>query len=291
MSDDEADYMSDAFLKQIPDTRPSLVPKHVARRLQNERREKIANEKNKQKPKTVLEKEKRDEGLQSAISENNKGFALLQKMGYKPGMALGKFGEGRKEPVQVELKTGRGGLGREQDQKRKQEQRMVWRKHQSAKKQRMDSERKQTFVKRMNEKIATRNVGKDLYNSQKVCEQLDSQLGITSPNEAFFWPEALLPKTNDTDECPDTLESLEAGYSGYVQDEVEEEELGHEAEGSEGDEDDPYANFTVEEKLDVLTLYLRTKHKYCIWCGIKYNDNEDLMQNCPGNSAELHEDL
>ncbi|WAQ95704.1 GPT11-like protein, partial [Mya arenaria] len=205
-----------------PDTRPSLVPKHVARRLQNERREKIANEKNKQKPKTVLEKEKRDEGLQSAISENNKGFALLQKMGYKPGMALGKFG--------------RGGLGREQDQKRKQEQRMVWRKHQSAKKQRMDSERKQTFVKRMNEKIATRNVGKDLYNSQK---------GITSPNEAFFWPEALLPKTNDTDECPDTLESLEAGYSGYVQDEVEEEELGHEAEGSEGDEDDPYANFTL----------------------------------------------
>ena len=26
----------------------------------------------------------------------------------------------------------------------------------------------------------------------------------------------------------------------------------------------------VDDKLDVITLYLRTKHKYCIWCGTKY---------------------
>ena len=40
----------------------------------------------------MLEKEKRDEGLGAAITSENKGFSLLAKMGYKPGMAIGKKG-------------------------------------------------------------------------------------------------------------------------------------------------------------------------------------------------------
>lgn len=75
-----------------PDTRPGLVPKHVARLNELKKKEKHANEKNKIKPKAVLEKERRDEGLGSAITTENKGFSLLQKMGYKPGMAIGKSG-------------------------------------------------------------------------------------------------------------------------------------------------------------------------------------------------------
>ena len=74
------------------DTRPGLVPKHVARRNELQKKEKLANEKNKQKPKAVIEKEKRDEGLGAALTSDNKGFNLLAKMGYKPGMALGKSG-------------------------------------------------------------------------------------------------------------------------------------------------------------------------------------------------------
>ena len=38
---------------------------------------------------------------------------MLQKMGFKAGQGLGKSGEGRTEPVAVEIKTDRGGLGRE----------------------------------------------------------------------------------------------------------------------------------------------------------------------------------
>ena len=41
----------------------------------------------------MLEKEKRDEGLGAALTSDNKGFSLLAKMGYKPGMAIGKSGE------------------------------------------------------------------------------------------------------------------------------------------------------------------------------------------------------
>jgi len=85
-------YELNAYFFNRPDKRPGLVPKHVARLHKQEKNEKVANVKNKQKPKAVLEREKRDAGLGVAISTDNKGFSLLQKMGYKPGMALGKSG-------------------------------------------------------------------------------------------------------------------------------------------------------------------------------------------------------
>lgn len=40
----------------------------------------------------VIENEAREKGLSLPISTGNKGFALMQKMGYKEGMSLGKSG-------------------------------------------------------------------------------------------------------------------------------------------------------------------------------------------------------
>ena len=39
-----------------------------------------------------MEAEKREEGLNKSLDATNKGFALLQKMGYKPGDGIGKSG-------------------------------------------------------------------------------------------------------------------------------------------------------------------------------------------------------
>lgn len=74
------------------DTRPGLVPKHIARQHKLEEKTKTLNQSNKTKPRKELEKEKRDEGLSKTISAENKGFAMLQKMGFKPGMTLGRKG-------------------------------------------------------------------------------------------------------------------------------------------------------------------------------------------------------
>lgn len=40
-----------------------------------------------------LEELRRQEGLEKAIDSHNKGFSLLQKMGYKPGLGIGKNSE------------------------------------------------------------------------------------------------------------------------------------------------------------------------------------------------------
>lgn len=61
--------------------------------IQKEEKQKEANEKNRQKSLKEEEKERRELVLKSALGHENKGFALLQKMGYKSGQALGKSGK------------------------------------------------------------------------------------------------------------------------------------------------------------------------------------------------------
>lgn len=62
-----------------------------ARRKEEKQQE--ANLKNRQKSLKEEEEERRDIGLKNALGSENKGFALLQKMGYKSGQALGKSGK------------------------------------------------------------------------------------------------------------------------------------------------------------------------------------------------------
>ena len=78
----------------VSDVRPGLVSKSVARRYENETKHRAMNSANRQqnKPHRQLETEQRDAGLKSALTVENKGFKLLEKMGYKPGTGIGKKG-------------------------------------------------------------------------------------------------------------------------------------------------------------------------------------------------------
>lgn len=168
--------MSDAFLLKCEDKRPGLIASsRAAKEIEREKKQKEYNEKNKVKPKKVLEQEKRTEGLSTAITSDNKGFTLMQKMGYKPGMVLGKRGTGRAEPVPVELKNDRGGLGREAESKRKAEQMQAMRARMLVKRQHMEVKQKESFLQHLSSQFASKTVGKDLETSQKACHQLDSQ--------------------------------------------------------------------------------------------------------------------
>ncbi|KAL3873613.1 hypothetical protein ACJMK2_036709 [Sinanodonta woodiana] len=297
MSDSEDDYMSESFLKKIEDNRPGLVSKRTLREYKIEQQHKHAQVINRIKPKAELEKEHREKGLEKAISSDNKGFSMLQKMGFKPGMALGKLGTGRSEPIPLEVKTGRTGLGHEAEQKRKRDAKTARLSFLAEKRKKMERSSQQEFSQRQKERFDQKTAWLDLRKSQKVCEQLDSQSGITEPAECFFWPEALLPERMkpkvqsdlDIDEI-DEGPSDQPGYSNYVVDVVEEEEEEEESEETEEDDDDKQPELSDTEKLEVLTLYLRNKHKYCVWCGTKFEDRKDMEVNCPGNTAEAHDD-
>lgn len=76
------------------DIRPGLpMLRQVREARRKEEKQQEANLKNRQKSLKVEEQERRDIGLKNALGCENKGFALLQKMGYKSGQALGKSGK------------------------------------------------------------------------------------------------------------------------------------------------------------------------------------------------------
>ena len=84
------DYMSDAFLQGLDDVKPGLKSRNQKRK---DRATKTAKIEPKHKRIKASEHEARTKGLATHISSSNIGFSMLQKMGYKEGMGLGKNGE------------------------------------------------------------------------------------------------------------------------------------------------------------------------------------------------------
>jgi len=267
-SDEEPDYMSEEFLAScVKDVRPGLVfKKSVKRQFQLEEEQQKANDKTRSlnKPVRLLEAERREEGLKEAIPTQNKGFAMLQKMGYNPGQGLGKSGEGRIEPVSVELKADRGGLGRDAAVKEIMSRKltMLARKISSQSSASSLTE----FRNRMKDQASQRLTAADLRKSQRMCENLDEKKNIDKPVESWFWPKK---------------EELEDEESDNKKLKLEEEVEAEQSE-DEGDELEP------TEQLELLTTYLRKVHIYCIWCGTLFDDDQDLSSNCPGPTREDH---
>ena len=96
-------------------------------------------------------------------------------------------GTGRLEPVPIQVKTGRGGLGREVFQKRKNEERLVMRAQRAQKRARHEERHRQDFRKRFSEKMGDRQVEQDLLKSQKVCGELDAQKVCFSWLQCWFF--------------------------------------------------------------------------------------------------------
>ncbi|XP_036403001.1 G patch domain-containing protein 11 [Megalops cyprinoides] len=260
MADDEDDYMSDAFLEQTKEVRPGVpMLKRVKEAFKREDLHKEKNLKNRQKTYKEQEKESREAALHSSISNENKGFALLQKMGYKAGQGLGKEGAGRVEPIPLNIKTDRGGIGMEEVKKRKAEEKLEHYRQKVKVQKQAEKQSVEDFRTRMRTEREERQAEGDLRRSQRACEQLDSQRGITVPREGWYWPVTEQDKEEDDEEAEDNKEE------------------------DEGEELSPL------DKLHILTSYLRGVHFYCIWCGTTYNDEEDLTSNCPGDTAADHD--
>lgn len=53
--------------------------------------------------------------METHISENNIGYKLLQKMGWQAGRGLGSQGQGRIDPIRIELKDDSLGVGKAEE--------------------------------------------------------------------------------------------------------------------------------------------------------------------------------
>ena len=123
---------------------------------------------------------------------------MLQKMGYNPGKGLGKTEEGRVEPVAVEVKVDRAGLGREAAVKDILKRKMTMLQNRIA--SQSNSTSVAEFRNRKKDEAVQKLVHADLRKSQRMCKVLDEEKSILEPAESWFWPEVIKEPTSDEDE-------------------------------------------------------------------------------------------
>jgi len=78
---------------------------------------------------------------------------------------------------------------------------------------------------------------------------------IQEPSEKYFWPEV------PADDLEQNIEEPEK----FEQD-----------------------NMSITEQLELVNVYLRRTYNYCIYCGTVYNDENDLLGECPGPNRQDH---
>lgn len=197
--EEEEDYMSNDFLNQIEDKRPGLVwNRSTARKYEVEKKSKQKIEENNLKvlqlSSKALEKVNRDEALsKSTLDETNKGFSMMLKMGYKKGQGLGNEASTVAkliEPISVEIKTDRAGLGQGEERKRKLNEYV---KSKDGKVQ-SDKDISDAYLEHKRHRFLIKKLRGNLFKCQKICYQLDSTVkNIKKPIIAkWFWPHNII---------------------------------------------------------------------------------------------------
>ncbi|KAL9109102.1 MAG: hypothetical protein Q9227_006193 [Pyrenula ochraceoflavens] len=125
--EDEDDYLSMTFTDTTPSANPRSVTSLHKSRVQ--RAETLGRPKSKAALAAEAEA-KREEGLNTRVDRDagNKGLAMMQKLGWKSGEGLGKRNDGerdgegvsaRLDPLMVEIKEGKAGIGVESEKRKR----------------------------------------------------------------------------------------------------------------------------------------------------------------------------
>ncbi|XP_071720158.1 uncharacterized protein [Rutidosis leptorrhynchoides] len=186
MADEEDDYMGDLsqFLPSQP--QPSSNPpakKESSIKLNgssktsniqsSKKRPKPRNWQEQKKLKREMNQVKEDEqtlaNLSSAIPQSNIGFKMLKQMGYTPGSSLG--GSGLTEPVGLEIRRSRAGIGREDPVKEKlrKEEELSW------ENRRKEEELMVDFGCRVKERWRIKRVVVNYHKAKGVLDQLENK--------------------------------------------------------------------------------------------------------------------
>ncbi|KAM3716303.1 G patch domain-containing protein [Dirofilaria immitis] len=283
---DSDDYMSETYT--TVDVRPGIAKTHAQRRHLKVEAKRVENTERLRNllKRSEIEKKMRDDALMKPVSENSKGFLLLSKMGYKPGMSLGvkKEGcnEGIKVPIALELKADRTGLGHDAEEDEKRKKRMDLYQKAVLERAKANEILIDDFSVRKRWAARIKQLSKDLEKSRKVCQELDARNGLELPTSNHFWPIYKVMKEDTFSLKKKRIEESECitecfmYYNGKMApDDLKIDEL---------------PENEINEWLIELTSYLRSVHHYCVWCGIQYNSEEELENNCPGRTREDHVD-
>ncbi|KAG0214638.1 hypothetical protein BGX28_001676 [Mortierella sp. GBA30] len=207
--EDEEDYMSQSFLDSLVNNGSKDIQSAKAEMTYSERRRQKEREHlaNLPKPLHIREKEAREQGLDKEIGEENKGMAMLLKMGFKKGGTLGiaKHDSGARSssgfsektssqhtspgiggwtdalrtPIAIQMKQGRGGLGMD-TAKRRQEEEELQKREQETHRVYDENFRGQKITQFEHEKRK-----RQLGAARGICMRMDAQKLAADPIQLF----------------------------------------------------------------------------------------------------------
>lgn len=290
-SDEEDDYMNMSFT----DPSPALPSTSLARQQQ---KRKLAE--TKARPKSKAEREKEAEAAREAalskstLDPKSKGAQIMAKMGFKGG-ALGRSKDARTEPVELVVKEGKGGIGMDNEKKRKIREHMEALESKEKRQKADEGEYRERVRKEREEK---RNEGM-MWGAMKVAEKLDTEeqdggSRITDPSKVnILWRNLARQRVERDRERvlrKGALDSLSSRYDDPEADADDKLAMGTEIEDVEEDDDaelDEFNALEVSERLARIVDYLRKTYNYCFWCKYRYPDAD--MEGCPGLTEEEHD--
>lgn len=237
----------------------------------------------------------REDALQTALPNDSKGFQMMAKLGFKPGSALGASTNtnARTEPLGIAVKEGKGGVGMENEKKRK------FREDAAAvegaqKKMEVDQG---DYRERVGREREEKRVEGLFWGAMKVAEGLEQpEMGMKVPLEKVnvLWRGLLrerAEKERDRRMRYDLHQSLtrDRQYEDAEEDRHDRQALGKEVEEVEEEDEelDGFLKLEGRERLRKLVDYLRVQHFYCFWCKCKYED--ESMEECPGLEEDDHD--
>ncbi|PNP82937.1 hypothetical protein FNYG_03259 [Fusarium nygamai] len=320
--EEEDDYMNMSFDDPTPVKETSIQRTQRLKRESRARgiiksKEQIAEEEE-----AAREKALSTSMLDDAKAKKSKGLAMMAKMGFTGG-GLGKKTEdgaapGRTEPIKVSVKDDRGGIGLDNEKKRKVREAAEERDIKAVK---MDPDEYRERVRKEREDA---RLEKQFFAAQRTVERMDDE------KTEVYGPGASLPDSENEKEksrpiSSRPLKSIPIIYRGLVRhrEEVErdrrmrydlEQSLsrlptyeddqedtddkralgkGHTVYATADDLDeedeelDQFNELEIGERLKSVLEYLREKHQYCFWCKMVYPDAE--MEGCPGLTEEDHD--
>jgi hypothetical protein len=303
--EEEDDYLTMSFLPTASTQKPKESSLARTARLKRE-----AAERGRIPPKAereALAKEAQAKALATALPTTaSKGAAMMAKMGFKPGSALGAKGnEGRVEPLVVSVKDGREGIGLESERKRKVREELEAA-GETVKRTKISEE---DFRERESREREEKRLEGMWWGGMKVLEGFEEDVSppaegadgepatakkITKKVNLLYRP---LVRSRQIAEQEgrarhDLSQSLSRNPDYTTEDADDSLALGTTVEDIEEEGEDEelatYEALSASEKLEKVVSHLRTEWRYCFWCKFKYATAEEMDESCPGEGEDAH---
>lgn len=330
--DEEDENEQDEYLTMTFGEPSSTTAKKESLTEATKRKQREAETRGRLKSKSEIaaeEASKRDEALaRSTLDASSKGFKMMAKLGYKPGSTLGKRGgngAGLLEPVGLEMKEGRGGIGADAEKKRKFRQEVEAR-AEGEKKQKVEEGE---YRERQRLEREERRREGHIIGAQKVAERLEEEGelekdadGAAAPEEGglegsqgvttgkgrkrkpvsqvnVLWRGAIKQRElaerdkrmryhlhQSLSRIPTYEDPDEEKEDRFALGRKDSEEVSQDLD-QEDEELNDFEKLESSEKLQKLVEYLRHRWHYCFWCKYRYVDSS--MDGCPGITEDDHD--